>query len=162
MVLEGPSSVGKTVLAKSFFGPDKTFYYNMQTAAEPDLRGFKIGHHKACVFDEITWGQVIKLKVLFQAGVDGVDLGVSQCNQFAYWRFLYGVAIICCTNEWLPPKRAQRPNRGGRRMSHGQDAEDSPEEEVLYKGPEVPACDREWLETNSVYQYIKERVWYEH
>ena len=161
LVMEGPSSVGKTVLAKSFFSPDKTYYYNMQTAAEPDLRGFRVGHHRACVFDEITWQQVVKLKVLFQAGVDGADLGASQCNQYSYWRFLYGVAIICCTNEWLPPKRAERSNRRGHRASHRLDAEDSPEEEVLYKGPDVPDRDREWLETNSIYQEIKSPVWFE-
>ena len=164
LVLEGPSSVGKTVLAKSFYGDEHTYYYNMQTAKEPDLRGFRYGYHKALLLDEISWQQVIRLKVLFQAGVDGVDLGASQCNQFAYWRYLYGVAIICCTNQWLPPKEDEQADRRTRSSASHQIPEESAEEEVCFRGMHyepVPPADREWLETNSIYQEITAPTWYE-
>ena len=72
------------------------------------------------------------------------------------------LSVRSCTNEWLPPKhRFQRSTHGRRHASRRGDAEDSPEEEVIYKGPEVPERDREWLETNSIYQEINAPVWFE-
>ena len=164
LVFEGPSSVGKTVLAKSLFGEEATYYYNMQNAKEPDLRRFCYLKHKALLLDEISWQQVIRLKVLFQAGVDGVDLGASQCNQFAYWRFLYGVAIICCTNKWLPPKEAIRTGRRARSRAFEQVPDESADEEIYYKGmhDEEPSPeDREWLETNSMYSRVTSPTWFD-
>ena len=136
----------------------------MQAAKELDLRSFRYGFHKAVLLDEVSWQQVIRLKVFFQAGVDGVDLGASQCNQFAYWRYLYGVAIICCTNQWLPTKEDQEAALRAGRRSSSRIPEESEEEEVVYKGlhiEPVPPHDREWLVTNSIYQHITEQAWFD-
>jgi len=102
LVLEGPSKLGKTQLAQSFFGTDRTLVVNCQDVDEPNLEGYIRSLHKAIVFDEANWVMVIKNKMLFQSAVDGVQLMQSRCQQFARWRFLYQTAMIVCTNQWLP------------------------------------------------------------
>ena len=149
LVLEGKTKLGKTHLGKSLYGEENTFYVNMQTCNEPDLRGWRYGRDKALLLDEISPEQVLAHKVMFQAGIDGVILGSSQCNQFAYWRFLYGVPIICCTNKWLPPERKKK--RGDEQLvddepsgsrSRSGPSESSESEEVLYGASARPSLSR--------------------
>jgi hypothetical protein len=101
LVLEGPSKLGETQLAQSFFGTERTLVINCQDVAEPNLEGYIRGIHKAIVFDEANWELVIKNKMLFQSAVDGVQVMQSRCQQFARWKFLYQTAMIVCTNHWL-------------------------------------------------------------
>ena len=163
LVLVGDTSLGKTVLAKSLFGEAETYYCDMQTAEEADLRRFRHGIDKALLLDEITWQQVISHKVMFQAGIDGVELSRSKCNQHSYWRFLYGVPIICCTNQWLPPEGARQRGEGLTRdrpmSSRRQCGSSSESEQALFD--RIAKKDRDWIQRNSVQVDISEAVWQE-
>ena len=101
LVLSGDSRHGKTQLAKSLFGVDHTLVLDCQQVEEPNLRRFDRRVHKAIVFDEISPLCVAKNKVMFQASIEGVDCGQTKTSIYAYWRFLYGVPLIVCTNEWI-------------------------------------------------------------
>ena len=103
LVLEGASRLGKSQLAINRFGHELTHVCNCQEVQEPNLRGFDRAKHRCIVYDEITWETVIRNKVLFQASAEGVHLRQSKCQQFAEWKFLYHVPMICCTNAWLLP-----------------------------------------------------------
>ena len=101
LVLTGPSSFGKTQYAKSLFGSNNTLVVNCQNALEPNLKPFSRRHHKAIIFDECSCSTILFSKVTFQASVEGTMLAQSQCNEHSYWRFLYGIPMIVCCNDWL-------------------------------------------------------------
>ena len=101
LVLTGPSCDGKTQFAKGLWGLTSTLLVQCQNVTAPCLTQFNRLTHKAVVFDECTSNTIVKNKALFQANSDGVLLGQSQCNEHAYWRFLYGVPMIICCNDWL-------------------------------------------------------------
>ena len=101
LVLVGPSRFGKTQLAKSLFGVDRTLVLNCQNVDEPNLRPFERRDHRAIVFDEISPLTVVKNKVLSQAGIEGVECGQSRTSIYSYWRFLYAIPLIISTNEWV-------------------------------------------------------------
>jgi hypothetical protein len=44
---------------------------------------------------------VFNNKQVFQAGIDSVMLGQSNCNEHAYSVWLYGVPLVVSTNDWL-------------------------------------------------------------
>ena len=112
LVLSGPSKTGKTQFAKSLFGTGATLVLGCQNA-EPNVRRFSRATYKAVVFDEITPQCVARNKVLFQAGVEGVDCAQSRTSIYSYWRFLYAAPLILCTNEWLEdlPARELEENK---------------------------------------------------
>lgn len=101
LVLTGPSSFGKTQYAKSLWGSDYTLVVNCQNVMEPNLKAYSRRKHKAVIFDECACSTILFSKVTFQASVEGTMLAQSQCNEHAYWRFLYGIPLIVCCNDWL-------------------------------------------------------------
>ena len=101
LVMTGPSCYGKTQFAKAVWGLDQTLLVQCQNVTAPCLTNFKRLQHKAVVFDECSTPTIVKNKALFQANSDGVLLGQSQCNEHAYWKFLYGVPLMICCNDWL-------------------------------------------------------------
>ena len=101
LVLTGPSSLGKTAFAKSLFGIDSTFVVPCQGVEKPDLQEFKRYEHPCIIFDEVTSHLIASNKAVFQANTDVVLLGQSPTGNFVYRRFLYGTAMICCTNTWM-------------------------------------------------------------
>jgi hypothetical protein len=101
LVLTGPSCLGKTQFAKSLFGPERTFVVPCQNVKSPCLKGFKRSQHAAIVFDEADSDMIHDNKAVFQANNDIVLLAQSNCQEHVYSKFVYGTAMICCTNNWL-------------------------------------------------------------
>jgi hypothetical protein len=110
LVLTGPSCYGKTQFAKSIFGAQNTLLIQCQNVASPCLKEYRRGVHKCIVFDECLSSTVIQNKMLFQANSDGVLLGQSQCNEYAYWKYLYCTPMIVCCNEWMNGIEADSPD----------------------------------------------------
>jgi len=101
LVLTGPSQMGKTQYAKSLFGAENTLVVPCQNVASPNLKDFRRGVHKAILFDEVSSQLIHDNKAVFQANNDIVVLGQSPTQEYVYKVFLYGVALICCTNQWM-------------------------------------------------------------
>ena len=160
LVLEGPTSLGKTVLGMNLFS--NPYYVNMQCSPEPNLIKFRYGEHDSVLLDEITWQKVISHKVLFQAGVEGTYLSESVCMQHAYWKWLYATPLILCTNRWIPRTKTPVRQRSGGGAVHetiDDDAQSSDSEELLYGTEQLSAKDRDWLVSNSVHVRVKDKVW---
>lgn len=104
LLLCGPTRTGKTQRAVALFGRARTLVVNCQGCGNylPSLKAFRRTEHVAVVFDEISPGQVLANKVLFQSGPEAVTLGQSACNQHAYQFFGHGVAMIFCSNHFDP------------------------------------------------------------
>ena len=110
LVLNGPSCYGKTQFAKSIFGVDNTLLVPCQNISSPCLKDYRRGVHKCIVFDECSSSIVVQNKMLFQANSDGVLLGQSQCNEYAYWKYLYCTPTIVCCNDWMVGIEANSPD----------------------------------------------------
>jgi hypothetical protein len=101
LVLNGPSQMGKTRFACNLFGRLKTLVLSCQGILAPNLKAFRRHRHSCIVFDEASHDLVFRNKQVFQAGVDNVMLGQSNCNEHAYGVWLYGVPLVVSTNDWL-------------------------------------------------------------
>ena len=101
LVLNGPSCFGKTQFSKSLFGSKSTLVLSCQGVSSPCLRDFRRDVHQAILFDEIASNTIVTNKLVFQASIDGVVLGQSQCNEHAYRVWLYGVPLIISVNDWM-------------------------------------------------------------
>ena len=101
LLLTGPSSLGKTAFAKNLFGIDETHVVPCQNVLTPQLQGYVRSEHKAILFDEISSSCIEKNKQVFQANNDVALLGQTPSGDYVYHKYLYGTAMICCTNEWL-------------------------------------------------------------
>ena len=102
LLLRGSSRLGKTSYAESLFGDAATLTVQCQGLGDdlPSLREFDRDVHRCIVFDEISYGQVVNNKALFQAGKNIVELSQSKCGGFRYSVWPYQVAMICCSNEF--------------------------------------------------------------
>ena len=101
LVLHGLSRTGKSRLARSLFGEDRTLVVDVQHAEHPDLRGFQRNKHKAVLLDEVaTPSVIVNNKKVLQAHVDGAILGQSPTQTYTYEVFLWRVPIILTTNNW--------------------------------------------------------------
>ena len=104
LLLRGGTQQGKSMMAKRLMGEEYTLLVNCQGLGSvlPDLSRMNDPDFttKAIVFDEINWRQVINNKQVFQAPNEMVALGQSACNQHRYEVNPYGVAMICCSNDF--------------------------------------------------------------
>ena len=101
LVLHGPSQTGKTRLARSLFGGERTLAVDVQHAEHPDLRAFRRHKHKAVLLDEVQDPSFIaKNKKLLQAHVDGAILGQSATQLYTYEVFLWRTPIMISTSNW--------------------------------------------------------------
>ena len=101
LVLCGPSRTGKSRLARSLFGAERTLVVDVQHAEHPDLRCFRRHEHRAVLLDEVAGPTfVVNNKKLLQAHVDGAKLGQSSTQLFSYEVFLWRVPIMLTTNNW--------------------------------------------------------------
>ena len=101
LVLYGPSRTGKTRLARSLFGDDRTLVVDVQHAEHPDLRAYRRHTHKAVLLDEVQGPSfIVNNKKLLQAHVDGAILGQSATQLYTYEVFLWRTPIMISTNNW--------------------------------------------------------------
>ena len=104
LLLRGGTQQGKSMMAKHLMGEDATLLVNCQGLGSvlPDLSALNDPDHKyrAVVYDEISWKQVTNNKQVFQAPNEMVALGQSACNQHRYQINPFGVAMICCSNDF--------------------------------------------------------------
>ena len=101
LVLHGPSRTGKSRLARSLFGQDRTLVVDVQHADHPDLRGYRRHQHLAGLLDEVASPNfIVNNKKLLQAHVDGALLGQSATQMFTYEIFLWRTPVILTTNNW--------------------------------------------------------------
>lgn len=100
LVYDGPSRMGKTELAMSWFGHEHTLVCNAQDCATPNLRPMQTGQFSAILFDEGTWELAYNNKTLMQASTRPVEMAQSQCNDRCYRLLLFRTAMIICSNNF--------------------------------------------------------------
>ena len=100
LIYDGPSRLGKTELAISWFGALHTLVVNAQDTTSPNLRPMMTGKFEAIVFDEGKWDLCGCNKLIFQAGSRPVELSQSQCNDRCYQVLLFRVPMIICSNNF--------------------------------------------------------------
>ena len=100
LVLTGPSCMGKTQFALSLSPIGASLHLNMAVAPEPDLREFKYLHHDLILFDEAGPEQVVRQRLVFQAGNSWVQLGCSPTNQASYKVWMYRKKLVVSGNDW--------------------------------------------------------------
>lgn len=100
LVYDGPSRMGKTELAMSWFGPANTLCVNAQDTVSPNLRPMQSGRYSAIVFDEGNWELAAANKAMFQSSSRSVELSQSQCNDRCYRVLLFRVPLIICSNSF--------------------------------------------------------------
>jgi len=97
----GKSLQGKSAMAMNLF-PGRILKLVCQGLGHgvlPQLTEFDRRKHDAILWDEIRPDQVLANREIFQSGPHFQKLGQSNCGQFEYKVWLYGVAMILCTNS---------------------------------------------------------------
>ena len=100
MIYDGPSRMGKTELACSWFGTNNTLVCNAQDCTTPNMRPILSGKYLAVLFDEGDWRLCYLNKTMMQASSRPVELGQSQCNDRSYQILLYKMPLIVCSNDF--------------------------------------------------------------
>ena len=100
MIYDGPSRLGKTECACSWFGTLNTLVCNAQDCTTPNLRPMHSGRYSAILFDEGDWRMCYQNKTMMQASPRPVELGQSQCNDRSYQVLLFRVPLIVCSNDF--------------------------------------------------------------
>ena len=102
LVLDGPSQVGKTTFCKQLAkNPDKEY-------VEIDCSGLKTAPNFHVLTDStsiICWDEVgpqymCDFRKILQGPEKAVNLGDTQSARFAYTVDLYGIKMVCCSNNW--------------------------------------------------------------
>lgn len=100
LIYEGPSRSGKTERAIHWFSREKTLVVSAMNTTTPSLRSWLCGRYTAIVFDEGSWQLVSLNRQLFQAGLNGVTLSQSQCNEHTYELCLHSVPLMLTSNNF--------------------------------------------------------------
>ena len=100
VIYDGPSRMGKTELACSWFGTNNTLVCNAQDCTTPNMRPILSGKYLAVLFDEGDWRLCYLNKTMMQASSRPVELGQSQCNDRSYQILLYKMPLIVCSNDF--------------------------------------------------------------
>jgi hypothetical protein len=100
LIYEGASRSGKTERAIHWFSREQTLVVSSMNTTTPSLRSWLSGRFKAIVFDEGSWELVALNRQLFQAGLNGVMLSQSPCNEHAYQVCLHKVPIMVTSNNF--------------------------------------------------------------
>jgi hypothetical protein len=130
LVLEGPTSVGKSQYVRSLAKPGRVFEADCSGhCAEPDLRGFSVLHHDVLFFDEASADMVLQNKKLFQAGNAWVQMARSSTNCHSYQVWAWKVKMVICSNRWS------------------------------IEVANLPSVDASWLLGNSVHVKVNEPLW---
>jgi len=99
LVLDGPSSTGKTRYALDQYGIGQMLYSDCSMGI-PNLRSFDADKHRAILFDELSPKAALTLKKCLQAGNDTVQLGASPTMVHAYSLHVFKVEMVICCNNW--------------------------------------------------------------
>ena len=62
LVLYGPSRTGKSRLARSLFGTDRTLVVDILNAEHPNLKGYRRGRHRAILLDEMKSPEFVEVR----------------------------------------------------------------------------------------------------
>jgi hypothetical protein len=136
LLLRGPSQCGKSQRAEALHGPEATLTVNCQgiSPSLPSIKAFNRSKHLAICWDEVDEAQVLSNKMIFQSGNKLQALGQSHCNAFSYERYLFGTAMILCSNTFS--------------FTHS-------------RGKPLSQLDRDWLEKNIMEAALPEgHKWY--
>ena len=103
LVLDGPSQVGKTTFCKQLTRhPDKEYVEidcsSLQTA--PNFHVLTDSTSVIC-WDEVGPQYVCDFRKIFQGPEKAVNLGDTQSARFAYTVDLWGIKMVCCSNNWV-------------------------------------------------------------
>lgn len=109
LVLDGPSSTGKTRYALDQYGIGQMLYSDCSMGI-PNLRSFDADKHRAILFDELSPKAALTLKKCLQAGNDTVQLGASPTMAHAYSLHVFKVAMIICCNNWQEELQTLSPS----------------------------------------------------
>ena len=107
--LFGASQTGKSLRALSLFGMEATLKVSCEGLPPgiiPSIARLDRTVHKAILWDEIRPDQVLGAREVFQSSAWVLSLSQSNCNQFKYEVWLYGIAHIFCSNHF-PMTQAQ-------------------------------------------------------
>jgi len=129
LILDGPSRMGKTLYASQLHGPKCTLEVNCANTLEPDLRTYDPTVHKTILFDEGSSQMVLRHKKLFQGPHCDVAMASSNTNCYSYNVWVYGCYLVITSNRWKTEVE------------------------------QLPRCDSDWLEANSVYVYVSEPLY---
>lgn len=99
LVLDGPSSTGKTRFALDLFGIGEVLYSDCSMGI-PNLRQYDSEKHRCILFDELGPKCAMTLKKCLQAGNDMVTLGSSPTMSHSYELHVWRVCMIICCNTW--------------------------------------------------------------
>ena len=133
LLLRGPSRSGKSLRAQALHGAEATLTVNCQGLGRslPSIKQFERSKHVSILWDEIDESQVLHNKLIFQSGNGLQALGQSTCNAYVYERYLFGVAMLLCSNTFS--------------FTHS-------------GGKELNELDRDWLEKNILVAELPEGV----
>lgn len=116
----GDSDSGKSWKAMSLF-PARTLKVScngLGIGLLPSLRALDRGKHRAICFDEIRADQVLGNRELFQSGPYPCKLGQSACAQHEYTVWLYGMALILCSNDLSVDPKSETYDSDVKWMEH--------------------------------------------
>jgi hypothetical protein len=102
LVLDGPTRMGKTSWALTFFGEENTLVLNCQNTMTPCMNEFQLNldRYKCIMFEEGSCKLILQNKLLFQAGSKMVQIGQSPTQQYVQNVLVYGVPMIMTTNDF--------------------------------------------------------------
>jgi len=130
LVLEGPTSVGKSQFVRSLTAAGRTYEADCSgQCLEPDLRGFSKLTHDVLFFDEASAELVLANKKLFQASSSVVQMARSSTNCHSYQVWAWRIKMVVCSNRWS------------------------------YELDQLPHVDPSWLIENSVHVKVTEPLW---
>ena len=129
LVLEGPSSMGKTQFSSSLSPSNGCLELDCAGSTSPDLRLLDALRHDTVLFDEASAALVLANKKLFQASASYVTLASSGTNCHSYQVWMWAKRLVVSSNRWS--------------MELAQ----------------VPSADRDWLVANSVHVMVNEPLW---
>lgn len=99
LVLDGPSSTGKTRYALGLSAPGRSFYVDCSLGSAL-MKGFNKLKYDSIIYDELSPACAIVMKKPLQASNEVVTFAASPTMQCAFQLHLHKVRMIVCTNTW--------------------------------------------------------------
>ena len=129
LVLQGPSSVGKTEYVRTLFGPGEVLEMNCAGLTTVCMSGFDRRLHRCLLWDEAGPRMIAQNRKIFQHPPCLVDIGHSPTGAFVQRLWLNDAVSVVTCNGW---------------------------HEELQK---LPLADQLWLRANVVVVEISRPMW---